>query len=386
MSLCIWSECVLIRGILVFVLYRFNQIKLLGNCSTAPPLDPHIKTSRSNRSNQSQNDPAQDAEQLYPQDVGSVTPEPLSEPSLGRSEEEDTWLPHVQKERGCYATLFRIVDRWISQLKHVPTERDCLMILVTVYYMLLEVIGVGQYNKIVPCSLFLVSHFTSIVMPVMKHYYDEKRCSSKGLKINFDCFMDILEDPILFQSFKEFTAADLTVENAIFLEAYKELMIQYDKAIQKATKEKRRNSRKSQSLWPIKTSHSASLRSAAYLMSDPKSNHLAPTLEAAEDGQQVPDESTPAIQKSYVCGEQEEQHVEENTANLVPKLLINSYIRFYHQYIEEGSLNEVNLSFKVRDHLRKVKSTGVWRKDDFVQAREEVITNLVVLERLPTMG
>ncbi|KAI8852332.1 hypothetical protein BC829DRAFT_414596 [Chytridium lagenaria] len=211
----------------------------------------------------------------------------------------------------------------------------------------------------------------SIIMPVVKHYYDESKSSSKRLKLNFESFKEMLEDPILFHSFKEFAALDLTVENAIFLEAHKELMSQYDRCILKRIKSKRRNSKKTSS-W-MTTSMRNSL-----LPVESKGNHSFTPFEDVEDSRQ---KNVSMTSQCPPCGNDNLENPiddlhDESTVNVVPRQLLNGYTKFYLNYIADGAINEVNISFKTRERLKKIRESQLWRKDDFTEAKEEVMMNL----------
>ncbi|KAJ3323190.1 hypothetical protein HDU76_013716 [Blyttiomyces sp. JEL0837] len=85
--------------------------------------------------------------------------------------------------------------------------------------------------EILPAIVFFISHITSVVHPVLLGLMDEYRSRHLTLLQNMDSFRQVLEDETLFESFKSFVAADLSIENALFWEALKELNRQTERSI-----------------------------------------------------------------------------------------------------------------------------------------------------------
>ncbi|KAJ3409053.1 hypothetical protein HDV05_004647 [Chytridiales sp. JEL 0842] len=77
----------------------------------------------------------------------------------------------------------------------------------------------------------------------------------------------------------------------------------------------------------------------------------------------------------------------ENEMNLrVPENLRAKYKAFYNRFIRPGATNEVNLSSEVREKLKKRAKKGNWRRNDFDEAREEVLTTVVAQDLKGTFG
>ena len=51
-----------------------------------------------------------------------------------------------------------------------------------------------------------IGHVASVILPVYQCIRDERMLSSKHLLLNMESFMKVLNDPQLFQEFKNFTA------------------------------------------------------------------------------------------------------------------------------------------------------------------------------------
>ncbi|KAJ3051252.1 hypothetical protein HK097_007770 [Rhizophlyctis rosea] len=98
------------------------------------------------------------------------------------------------------------------------------------------------------CMFMNIGHFASVILPVYQCIRDDRMLSSKHLLLNMESFMKVLNDPQLFQEFKNFTAlgrleygfrprlphvensilhnfTDFCVESPLFFEAYQELQV-----------------------------------------------------------------------------------------------------------------------------------------------------------------
>ncbi|KAJ3103645.1 hypothetical protein HDU97_009984 [Phlyctochytrium planicorne] len=325
------------RALLIFLVFRFNHLKLLGR----------IKDEKDHKKDSKQDTQIGENIFVFQSDTESQSSQRTSvveQNAAATAGEVAETEAEKSSKKGCGGMLLRFTDRFLEKKRKVPTERE-------------------------PAAALAISHITSVVVPVIEVTLKENRSSARRLKLSYESFKEMLEDENLFLSFKEYTAADLTLENAVFLEAYKELINQYEKAVQKRMQEKRRSSRKPHQAWISKGL--SSIRSSTGPM---EKGFLGVTSigEMSEDSIPAQEEKIDT-QKSSMCSDIEETQNDQSLAYRVPSSVKRDYIAFYHMYIEEGGMNEVNLSANVRNKIRKVYISGKWKKDDLLPAKEEVM-------------
>ncbi|KAJ3129437.1 hypothetical protein HK101_005231 [Irineochytrium annulatum] len=66
----------------------------------------------------------------------------------------------------------------------------------------------------------------------------------------------------------------------------------------------------------------------------------------------------------------------EENPEKVPPDMRRKYTLFYNHYVCEGAIHEVNLSFEMRDELRRKAMVGDWNIADFDQAKEFIVINM----------
>ncbi|KAJ3119125.1 hypothetical protein HDU96_000040 [Phlyctochytrium bullatum] len=337
-----WCTTLLLRSAILFVTSRFNQLKLLGE------VVPNISKSRRGRkrhagsSSAASDAPTSDGEGSWISAADVSTMDDGGSTSPGGSDAEKHASPAVR-----------------TDLPTISSVSACEVVE--------PVEGEGEEEPATKEKE--AGHFTSIFLPYIKAVVDIHRTRSKGLVLNMECFTEILEDESLFRSFKQFAAEDLTVENAIFLEAYKasELMTIYEKGMQKAKrKETRRSSRMLGSFLAniSRTSQTGSFHSdGKHLLPSPVTEEPSPTSSPTDpDAKLLP---LPAVDAALM-----------SSPLRMPRSVRGHYNSFYAHYVREGSLFEVNLSGRTREKLKAMHRSGEWTRDAFAEARQEVIMSL----------
>ncbi|KAJ3176365.1 hypothetical protein HK101_010446 [Irineochytrium annulatum] len=115
----------------------------------------------------------------------------------------------------------------------------CGIILTSLYMLIMFKFVPSSLQEAVPITLYLLSHGTSIILPLVKSYSDEAKLKRETLMLNLDSFKKVIESDTLLSSFKKFNAAELSVENVLFWEAHKELMHQTDRSVRRIQRMRR---------------------------------------------------------------------------------------------------------------------------------------------------
>ncbi|KAJ3176366.1 hypothetical protein HK101_010447 [Irineochytrium annulatum] len=285
------------RAIFLYVNYRFQQAKLLGVFTPEPESAP--TPSRRKQNDPEVDTSSQLAEELAKElTAGGLSSLTSSSRELAPLPDEDESLNY-----GCVGALDRCTDAWLCRRKKAFTERTmilglapamavfviwvivaqsmtecyriypdmdvgwCLfelrayglvyaLIFIDFYvlapFFLWGLYGVKDAHKIslelsinigcgiiLPITLYLLSHGTSIVFPLVQSYRDEATLKRETLMLNMDSFKKVVESETLLDSFKKFNAAELSVENVLFWEAHKELMCQTERSIKRIQRQRR---------------------------------------------------------------------------------------------------------------------------------------------------
>ncbi|KAJ3148477.1 hypothetical protein HK101_002147 [Irineochytrium annulatum] len=275
-------------------------------------------------------------------------------------------------------------------------------------------------SDFIPISFIVCIQIASVVVPVVKSYWDEYRYKSVTLRLNMESLEKVVADEDLFQSLKEFTAADLSVENALFLEAYQVLVKKTNRYSARLKATERRKSGGVHLMSPSTVSYLATLeasRSDVPLANsitmtttdqniDETSGSLTSTspTSPASPGSPVspvsPAPSTVPLHPSATPSTRNltrlprspsapsshpnstptthitpaPAHVSlSTTPHYVPVEMRKRYTAFYYLYIAPGATHEVNIPYPIRAKLRDRLAGQDWRVGDFDEARQQVM-------------
>ncbi|KAJ9072088.1 hypothetical protein DSO57_1030828 [Entomophthora muscae] len=91
------------------------------------------------------------------------------------------------------------------------------------------------FTQVQPTILVLVFLFISALITLGVPSYDVLRSSLKKTPTNFALFQLMLNDPIQFLDFKDFTISDFTIENPLFYEEYSRFLSNHHRLANKPT-------------------------------------------------------------------------------------------------------------------------------------------------------
>ncbi|KAJ3195645.1 hypothetical protein HK101_011460 [Irineochytrium annulatum] len=241
---------------------------------------------------------------------------------------------------------------------------------------------------IMPILITFATHCLNVIVPTVRSHWDDYCRKRFKLKHNMESFNVVLADRKLFQSFKEYVAADLSIENALFWEEYQMLMKKTLKHFTKSRRPTAWSLNSTNPTLPPSTGATLAVLAPDYTPLGSQSSNLGlPHRTPSEPRGGAP--NSPPSSSSSPPPSLSHAHAQSQAAQqqnpVLPQELRWSYTRFYRTFMEEGAPHEVNLSWQVTDELKKkwVAAGGgrpgesgeccPWSLMDFEKAKDEVV-------------
>ncbi|KAI8813446.1 hypothetical protein BJ742DRAFT_907335 [Cladochytrium replicatum] len=223
--------------------------------------------------------------------------------------------------------------------------------------------------------MFMVlSGYGLFFMPLVQSWKDERRTkqSKESLKINIESFVQMLNDQNLFEEFKKYTAKELCVENAIFIEEYNRLMweirmssinIPSNQTLNVAQPEKNRRPSSSTSLSRLKDSPTSLPIGGVSEVSKGNQDARSPLLHS-QGGTPFHGQATPTLDsvrkvwlsspiRNIALAEQlhPEKRGQQCPPDVVPKSLVEKFLKLVSIFIKKNAPLELNISSATREQI-----------------------------------
>ncbi|TPX57411.1 hypothetical protein PhCBS80983_g03874 [Powellomyces hirtus] len=241
----------------------------------------------------------------------------------------------------------------------------------------------------------IVSHTSAITIPLILSYRNELLRKKMVFLYNMESFAKVLSDKVVWEEFKLYMAADFCVENALFYEAYQELIVQaasaltregvkctgmplHGSALAKSTIRGANlfadimGKRRTSNVPPLPGNSTSVTRSPSGLRlsssirnTTPTSSGTAPTTQYSQSmpGPSISEDQVSVAGLAFADAQ-------------VPESAKQHYRAFFETYLTQGAPYEVNLPSIVRDTVVHAFNQDKIHVGIFDTAKEEVVQSM----------
>ncbi|KNC97710.1 uncharacterized protein SPPG_07172 [Spizellomyces punctatus DAOM BR117] len=247
----------------------------------------------------------------------------------------------------------------------------------------------------------MVAHTISVLYPVIQSYRDERIRAKMVLLHNMTSFAQVLSDKAIWDQFKTYMAADFCVENALFFEAYQELLVIAAAAFARANivipgmphhgSALATSTIRSGKIFNDLLRRRASMSGGGYPQICSLTRNRAPSTTPSSRLSSTNSSSSPQIETTAPASKPCTSHENEQVGGPlpvfvdmpVPESARALYKAFYENYLEPGAPYEVNLPSNIRDQVQHALSEDKITVGMYDAAKDEVV-QIMFLNSFPT--
>ncbi|KAI9096443.1 hypothetical protein DFS34DRAFT_140083 [Phlyctochytrium arcticum] len=253
----------------------------------------------------------------------------------------------------------------------------------------------------------VIAHTISTVAPTIRSYRDVNMRQKTKLLHNMASFEQVLSDKSMWDAFKSHMAADFCVENALFYEAYQELMVVSaaafarsnvfvrgmpqesalaSSALRGTSSRVAPHTRRASGGNPNNATscqsginNPAAVTSMCAMTSTRRVNNPIGSRHSSGSGATATTSQnyTPELQSSCEVNSMKGDVVFPEFKDMsVPDAAKSLYTAFFEVYLTTGGSYEVNVPFHIRDEAQALVVADTMKVGMFARAKEEIVQNM----------